>query len=637
MVTARHRRVSLLLPAVILLAALASCAYFNTWWMARREYKDAVEGANFDFADPYAQTQLRGEPAKLVDSCIERCGKILLLHSGSSLVDDALLTMGNCFVMKGEYDKAMRKYDELLELYPSSELVYEANYMRAYTLVREGKADQASPILTDLLAQTEDRDIRERAAYLAGRIFHHDGDCESAIEHLTAYLDDFDDKRLAWRARLNLASCMAKSDMAEEAIRILEPMAGSDDADQIAAALGIGIAYRTLGDYNRSVDILTGIAETAFEDSVRARALIEVAKTYQDMEEFQSAIEILDTASEVAREKAPLMSAEATYAKGLVYEKRILDFDKAIETYGTISQQKSEFALLAKDRHEALTSLQTYRQTMTDSIPDTPEQTAETLFMMAEILIEDLGLEDDAREHLKSVADSIPETDWGARAALRFAALLEADGDTLARVYQRKVIEIFPNTVYANVARSSLGLPLVDVVVEKPDSVSADSLAADSTVVDSTATAGSSGEGAMPDSLSPDGQRRVPPRQTSVSPDSAWAARRRSRPPSQTDGASSAKKHLRPPPVIPVVEDSTETGEPPETEAEPGDSSGSRDTPETEAEPGDSSGTQDTPETPVPGEESNLTPPPPADSPGSEDGSEDNPEGGPEDSGGRDQ
>jgi tetratricopeptide (TPR) repeat protein len=594
------KRVAVLL-SLILLAALLSCAYFNTWWMARREYREAIEGAGVDFTDPYAQTKLTGEPAKLVDSCIERCGKILLLHSGSSLVDDALLTMGNCFVLKGEYDKATRKYDELLELYASSELVYEARYMKAYTLVREGQADKATPILTDLLAQTENRRIQEQAAYLAGRIFHHQGDCESAIEHLSAYIDQFDDERLAAKARLNLASCMAKSDMAEEAIKILEPAAGLDNADQIAAALGMGVAYRTLGDYNRSVEILSGISETAFEDSVRARALIEVARTYQDMEDFPAAIEALDTASEIAREKAPLMSAEATYAKGLVYEKRLLDFDKAIETYGTISQQKSEFALLAKDRHEALTSLQAYRKSMTDSIPDTPEQTAETLFMMAEILIEDLGLEADARKHLKSVADSIPETDWGARAALRFAALLEAEGDTLARTYQRKVIELFPNTVYANVARSSLGLELVDVVIEKPDTLAADSLAADSVAVDSTAAAGPGGQ-AVPDSLSPETGKAVPPKSSSVSPDSAWAARRRSRPPGQTDGALSAKKHLRPPPVMPVVRDSTDAGEP-ETETEP--------------EPTDSLGT------PVPGEDSGITPSAPADSSGPEDTSED--------------
>jgi tetratricopeptide (TPR) repeat protein len=602
---------------LILIAAFASCAYFNTWWMARREYREAIDGAGVDFTDPYAQTQLKGEPAKLVDSVIERCGKILLLHSESSLVDDALLTMGNCFVLKAEYEKAMRKYEELLELYALSDLVYEARYMQAYTLVREGKVDQATPILTELLAQTEDKEMRQQAAYLAGRIFHHEGDCESAIEHLTAYLDEFDDERLAGRARLNLASCMAKSDMAEEAIRILEPMAGGDDADQIAAAMGIGIAYRTLGDYNRSAEILNGIAETAFEDSVRARALIEVAGTYQDMEEFQSAIEALDTASEIAREKAPLMSTEATYAKGLLYEKQLVDYDKAIETFGTISKQKSDFALLAKDRHEALTSLQTYRKTMEDSIPDTPEQTAETLFMMAEILIEDLGLESDAREYLRSVADSIPQTDWGARAALRFAALLEAEGDTLARTYQRKVIELFPNTVYANVARSRLGLPLVDVVVEKPDTLAADSLAADSVAVDSTAAAGP-GDGAVPDSLSgaAGSDRRVPPRSSSVSPDSAWAARRRSRPPGMTDGASSAKQHLRPPPVMPVVKDSTDADEQePETEPEPGDSSGA----------GDSTGVTDPPETggspeiPVPGEETDLTPSSPADSSGSED------------------
>jgi len=165
--------------------------------MAKREYKDAVKEGAYDFSNPYTQAHLRGEPAKLVDSCIERCGKILLLHSSSGLVDDALLMMGNCFVLKGEYDKAMRKYDELLEIYAESDLTYDARYMKAYTLVRKGEADQATPILRDLIAQSEKKDVQERAAYLAGRIFHHDGDCENAIELLTAYLEDYNGGRRA--------------------------------------------------------------------------------------------------------------------------------------------------------------------------------------------------------------------------------------------------------------------------------------------------------------------------------------------------------------------------------------------------------------------------------------------------------
>jgi len=364
-----------------------------------------------------------------------------------------------------------------------------------------------------------------------------------------------------------------------------EPMSGSDDADGIAATLGMGIAYRTVGDYDHSVEILSGIAETATEDSVRARAMIEIALTQLEKEEFDAAIEVLDQAAETTREKAPLMSAEAIYAKGLIYEKRLLDFDKAIEAYATISQQKSEYAQLAKKRHHALTSLKSYREAMTDSIPDTPEEVARNLFMMAEILIEDLGLEDDAREHLKSVADSIPQTDFGARAALRFAVLLEAEGDTLARVYQRKVIELFPNTVYANVARAGLGLALVDVVVEKPDSVAADSALVDSTVV----------EVGPPDSLSLDAQgpERTPP-PSSVSPDSAWAKRRGSRSSAPRGSSRSAKQFLKPSPEIPAPEDT----------------SGSRE-PEPES--------QDPPETPVPGEGSDPSEPSPADSTGTED------------------
>lgn len=589
----------LVLMAVLVLVGVASCAYFNTFWMAKNEYKDALKGGGFDFSDPYTQPQLRGEPAKLVDSCIERCGKILLLHSESGLVDDALLMMGNCFVLKGEYEDALRKYEELLDLFPSSDLVYEAKYMKAYTLVRQGESEQAVPILEGLASQTKDEKIEEKAAYLTARIYHHDGDCDRAIENFNAYLEKFKKSKQAGQARLALASCLVKSDMAEEAVKILEPMAGTVDAEGVAAALGMGIAYRTLGDYDRSLEVLSGIAYNVAEDSVAARAEIEMAQTLVNKGEYEAAVDALGEAAEKTKQTAPLVSAEAVYKQGLVYEKQLTDRDKAIETYASISQQKSDYALLAKKRHGALTTLRTYRQAMNDSIPDTPEQVAEDLFMMSEILIEDLGREEEARQYLKTVADSIPQTDFGAKAALRFAALLEAKGDTLARVYQRKVIELFPNTVYANVAREQLGLALEDVIVKKPEPAEADSALADS-----TAAAAAAIGPALPDSLLPGGPEVRPtrPEPSAASPDSAWASRRQARPASRREGAVSAKSQLRPPPIVPTGQDSTGSGD-----LGPGQEPGSQDQPGSQGEPG----SQDQPETPVPGEET-VVPPPPA-------------------------
>ncbi len=61
---------------------------------------------------------------------------------------------------------------------------------------------------------------------------------------------------------------------------------------------------------------------------------------------------------------------------------------------------------------------------------------------------------------------------------LALAEYLEDEGDTTAASYYERVIDGFPRTPYANVARLALGMPPVDVVMEDASSAPPDSAAA---------------------------------------------------------------------------------------------------------------------------------------------------------------
>jgi hypothetical protein len=109
-----------------------------------------------------------------------------------------------------------------------------------------------------------------------------------------------------------------------------------------------------------------------------------------------------------------------------------------------------------------------FRGALRDTIPDSPEEEAEYRFMLGETYADELGLRDEAFREFKTVADSLPDTGFGPKAILRTASMLESEGDTLAGLYYSRVIEMVPGSVHANFARSRLGLPLVDVVLQKP-------------------------------------------------------------------------------------------------------------------------------------------------------------------------
>jgi tetratricopeptide (TPR) repeat protein len=451
------------------LVCWSSCAYYNIFWMAKSDYEGALEAGPYDFWDPYDQPQLKGDAQRSVDSCVERCGKLLFLYPHSRWVDDALLIMGNCFMLKGEGQNALRKYDEILQLYASSDFAPMARYMKAYTLVRDGSVQQAIALLKNIVKETTHKDIRERSVFLLGRIAQERGECDQAIPYFQTYLADFGKGTKVDAVRLHLAGCLLRTGEAERVIGVLEPLAKKRNPDGHQASLKTGEAYRAMGNNDRAIEIFKGLTEEASADSVKARAEMEMAKTMVARDEAKEAIPVLEEAAETATTKLGALRDEIIYTEGLVYEKDLEDFESAVGAYDKIAKSTSEYGIKAKKRSEALKDVGRFREALADTALEAREDQAFNRFMLGETYLEELGLRDEAFAEFKTVADSFPDTKVGPQAILRLAVLLEAEGDSSAGDYFRRVVELFPGTVYDNFARSHLGMPLVDVVIAKPE------------------------------------------------------------------------------------------------------------------------------------------------------------------------
>jgi TolA-binding protein len=463
-------RTGFLLLAVAMLS-VASCAYYNIFWMAEKDYRQAIKLGGYEFWDPHSQPPLAGDAKRSVNACIERCGKLLLLYPKSRWADDALLVMGNCFLLKGEHQNALRKYDEILQLYSSSEWVPMAKYMKAYTLIHDGSIQQGTALLREISGDSKHKEIRERAVYLLGRTAQERGDCKQAAESFEAYLADFPKGAKVDNVRLHLADCLLRSGREDEVIEVLDPLRTRQSQQGFQAVLRIGEAYRKMGQNDEAIEILAGLTEQAPEDSVKARAKMETAKTMVARGEPGEAVTVLAEAAEIATANLSELRDEIIYNQGRIYEKDLRDFDAAVTSYDKIASSKSNYGGMAGKRAEALKDVQRFRRALADTVPDAPEDEALSRFMLGEAYLEELGLRDEALEQFRIVADSLTSTEFAPKAMLRTAVLVEADSDSLAEVYLKRVVEMFPGTVHANFARSRLGLPLVTVEVAKPDTM----------------------------------------------------------------------------------------------------------------------------------------------------------------------
>jgi tetratricopeptide (TPR) repeat protein len=463
------RRFGLLLVPVTALLVV-SCAYYNIFWMAEADYDKAVGVGGYDFWDPYLQPPLKGDSDRLVTSCIERCGKLILLYPKSKWVDDALLLMGNCFVIRGENQNALRKYDEILQLYATGQFAPMARYMKAYTLIRDGSTQHGTTLLTGLSEESKSEEVRERATFLLGRVALERGDCDEAVSFFETYLADYPRGTKAVRVRLHLAACLLDMGRPDRVVGVLEPLAKKEGDDGLQAALMMGEAYRAMDQNDRAIDIFTRLTETALQDTVKARAEMEIGRTMVARGEAEEAIPVLDKAAEMAAAAKGLQD-EITFTKGLIDEKNLEDFDAAIAAYDAIAKSNSAYGVLAKKRSAALKAVEEFTSALLDTVPDSPDDEAEYRFMLGETYVDELGLREEGFREFKTVADSLPGTKFGPQAILRTASMLETQSDSLAGTYYRKVIEMLPGSVYANFARSQLGLPLVDVVIPEPDTL----------------------------------------------------------------------------------------------------------------------------------------------------------------------
>jgi len=451
--------------AAVFAAVLLSCAYYNILWTANREYNRATGDLPYaEFWDPYEQMKLAGDKIKLVDSAANRCGKVLVLYPDSKWADDALLLMGKCFLLGQDYEKALKKFDEVNTLYSEGDLVEEARYLRAYTLVAQKFPDEAVPVLQELAETAKDKLVREKARYLGARVAFESGDCLIAIDSYVAYLEAYPGGKRNEEARLALGECLVKLGMYREAIDDLQPLLGELDEEGVLALLRVGKAHRMLGERDEAIGIFDQVLMGAGEDTLRARAGVEQALTHLDDGRYDDAIATLVLADSLGGRK---LTGEINYRIALIYERELMDFDKAITHYDESVKKKSPHSRTAAERSKALKNVKKYEEDIAAGTGDI----AKTRYLLAETYLYDLGMQDRALDELIAVSDSFPESEYAARSMLAVAAYLDDEGDPEASGYYERIVEGFPETPYANVARVALGLPPIDVVTKEPEPV----------------------------------------------------------------------------------------------------------------------------------------------------------------------
>lgn len=198
------RKTSLILFASA--CVLFGCAYYNTFYNAKKAFEEG-ERIRLNLQTPDGSI-----PPLAVASyelAIENAGLVLRDHSGSSLVDDALVLIGDARAIQGQHLQAIKRYEQVLRLFPDSEFVSHCLFSLGRSHFGAGDPVQADELLDRFIQEYPGSDRVPDAYMLRGEIAFENGRYEEAVARFEAFLainpgDDREAEALHYIARSNL-------------------------------------------------------------------------------------------------------------------------------------------------------------------------------------------------------------------------------------------------------------------------------------------------------------------------------------------------------------------------------------------------------------------------------------------------
>jgi len=148
---------------LLLILAVPGCAYFNTFYLAKKHYREAVKAQEKSLSDLPSP-----EASGKYDLVVRQCTKVITEYPKSKWVDDASYMLGAALYGKGDYQGAMQKFSEFTQKYPKSPFVADARFGEGLSRYRQREYATADSIFREVDAKYPKFSRRWDLAYYAG-------------------------------------------------------------------------------------------------------------------------------------------------------------------------------------------------------------------------------------------------------------------------------------------------------------------------------------------------------------------------------------------------------------------------------------------------------------------------------------
>src|SRR5262245_23395821 len=463
--------------AILLLASTtSSCAYYNTFYLARRYYDRATPNmpyvadkpdptavANFNKSIDYSKKLIAEYPkSKWVDDAYllwarsllgrdDPIGTVNMLkdfrtrYPRSSLKDDALFYLGVGDRKARMHTDALAALDEFIKEAPKSDLMPYALIERARVLTALDRPGEAAASAGQMLEKYPKSAQHDRAMVLRGDAFLDQGDYRRArtdYRELQKRAQTDDDR---FNYLLKEADWLESARRYDDELALLRDAQSHEQEPQLTG--GVTVNQASADRWGR-LTLRIGTAE------------VLAGRKQPALDAYQRVVNQLPRS---------LLAAEAQYRIGYAYEILTDDFETARSEYAKVQTVAAGSAFIAQ-ANQRQNNLQRLIQYRAGAGPDSVGKKAEAGLMLAELYLFQLDKPERALEEYRKLSQANPGTAYAGKAlnaeawVLRNKLHREAEADSVlwtvvrgypkteaqvdARDYlERKGVEVPPNLI----------------------------------------------------------------------------------------------------------------------------------------------------------------------------------------------
>ncbi len=440
---------------LILSLLLFSCTYYNTFYNAKRNFKEGEK------AEKGLAPGVRSSAAnKKYEEAIKKASKVLTFHPKSKWADDALFLIGRAYYNMGEYAKAERKFKELLASFPKSKLVEESHYYVSLCQYKSGNEDDAIQSFKLILNSTKTKkEKRAEAAFALGEMYFDREEYDDAIGHYQHLVENYKNDTLSAFAQARIGeSFWLKKDYASAK----EAFARVGEYDPTPERLfesefKSGEYCYLMGDFEEGMAIFTRLSKENKDSEKLPSLKLKIAEGILLSGKTEEAIQEYD---EIIKDHPKTEhSATGLYQLGMIYQGQFGDLKKAKQMFDSCKTEspRSAVAKEALTKSANISKVEEYQKQLSE---DETEKSGRALFLLAELYLTQMNQPDSALAEYLVLADKFPESEYAAKSLYAAAWILQSikkDTSRARETYER-IVKDYPDSDYLKPAMEFLGL-----------------------------------------------------------------------------------------------------------------------------------------------------------------------------------